>query len=282
MTSSDSRAADRAELIRALAVLCEAPGTAAGRVATALGIEQPSAVEHTEVFLHQLPPYASIYLDLEGKIGGEAREVVAGFWRAVGVMPPPDPDHLSALLGLWAALLASSDEPAAEPERSRLTTHAATALVTEHLASWLPAYLARVRELADAVYAGWAELLTQVVAAAVDRDATSAHLAAAVSRPVSSGELVPYLLTPVRSGLVLTKADLYRAGRELALGIRIGERSYALDALLSQDAAGVLRWMAAEARRQAGRVGSSVSLGAATAVWTERAGVTAALLDALG
>jgi sulfite exporter TauE/SafE len=37
-------------------------------------------------------------------LGGAARERVAGFWRAVGLVPPPEPDHLAALLGLAAGV----------------------------------------------------------------------------------------------------------------------------------------------------------------------------------
>ena len=37
-------------------------------------------------------------------MGGLARERIAGFWNAVGLTPPPEPDHLAALLGLYASL----------------------------------------------------------------------------------------------------------------------------------------------------------------------------------
>jgi hypothetical protein len=62
---------------------------------------------------------------------------------------------------------------------------------------------------------------------------------------------VETLLAAVRSGVVLTRADLARAGRELGLGLRQGERRSALDALLAQEPRAVLRWLAGEAGRQA-------------------------------
>ena len=37
-------------------------------------------------------------------LGGEAADRVAGFWRALGREVPGEPDHLSALLGLYAGL----------------------------------------------------------------------------------------------------------------------------------------------------------------------------------
>ena len=89
------------ELFRALAVFAEPPTVKAARVAEApeLG-ELPTADEYTEVFVFQLYPYASVYLGAEGMIGGEARDRVAGFWRALGQMPPAEPDHLSVMLAL--------------------------------------------------------------------------------------------------------------------------------------------------------------------------------------
>ena len=94
------------EVFRALAALCEPPGPQTGTLAAALGLDGPVPDEagHTELFLFQLYPYASVYLGPEGQLGGPARDRVAGFWRAVGLTPPAEPDHLAALLGLLAAL----------------------------------------------------------------------------------------------------------------------------------------------------------------------------------
>ena len=98
--------APRAELLRGLAVFAEAPGPSHAALADALGIPGvPDAAAYSDVFLFQLYPYAPVHLGPEGMMGGEARDRVAGFWRAVGRTPPPEPDHLAALLGLYAALL---------------------------------------------------------------------------------------------------------------------------------------------------------------------------------
>src|SRR5438105_1113576 len=105
------------ELFRALGTLCEPPSPAHSRVADAL--ELPGSArddEYAELFLFQLYPYASVYLGSEGQLGGEARDRVAGFWRALALVPPAEPDHLAALLGLYASL-AEAEE--AEPEEAR-------------------------------------------------------------------------------------------------------------------------------------------------------------------
>jgi len=99
------RARSTAEVLRALAVLCESPHPSHARVAEALDLgSTPSAADHTQAFVLGAVPYASVYLGPEGMLGGEAADRVAGFWRALGYVPPPEPDHLAALLGLLATL----------------------------------------------------------------------------------------------------------------------------------------------------------------------------------
>jgi TorA maturation chaperone TorD len=246
------------ELVRALATLVEPPSAERRAVEDAIGLlAPPSAEEHTDLFVLQLPPYASIYLGEEGMIGGEARDRVAGFWRALRLLPPAEPDHLTALLGLYATV---SELAEAEPEPARrvLARRAGAALFWEHLASWLPVYLLRVGELFDGAYRRWAALLAAVLAADAGRwgppDGVPSHLrdiTPLAEEDLERDRIVRAVLTPVRSGLVLTRADLGRAARDLGLGLRLGERAFVLGALIDQDARAMLRWLALEARRQA-------------------------------
>jgi TorA maturation chaperone TorD len=254
------------ELLRALAAHCAAPSAA---VAGALDLPVPTAAEHTELFGFQLYPYASIYAGAEGMLGGEARDRVAGFWRALSATPPAEPDHLAALLGLHATLV---DEPG---PRAR---HARHALLWEHLLSWLPVWLARLSEVAPASYASWGSLLRDFLVAEAEElgppAAAPLHL-----RLAPPGGGVETVLAAVRSGVVLTRADLARAGRELGLGLRQGERRYVLDALLAQQPAAVLGWLAGEAGRQAAMHRSAPrAWRPVVAHWAERADATAAAL----
>ena len=73
------------------------------------------ARRHTDLFVFQLQPYASVYLGAEGMLGGEARDRIAGFWRALGASPPSEPDHLATML----ALLRRSGEREAGPASRR-------------------------------------------------------------------------------------------------------------------------------------------------------------------
>jgi TorA maturation chaperone TorD len=277
------------ELVRALATLVEPPSADRRAVEDAIGLPaSPSAEEHTELFVLQLPPYASIYLGEEGMIGGEARDRVAGFWRALRLLPPAEPDHLTALLGLYATV-AEVAQAEAEPARRVLAERAGAALYWEHLASWLPVYLLRVGEVVGGPHRRWAALLGAVLAADAERwgppDRIPVHLRdtdGLAEGDLERDRIVRAVLTPVRSGLVLARADLERAARDLGLGLRLGERAFVLGALIDQDARATVRWLSLEAQRQArGHRHLAAPLQPLVGLWTERAETSARRLTRL-
>ena len=164
------------------------------------------------------------------------------------------------------------------------------ALLHEHLAPWVPAYLERVVEIASGAYREWAELLSQVLRDELERAGTSPRLplhlreAPPLADPRVDGAdaFLSGLLTPVRAGMFLTRADLARVAATLDLGLRAGERRYALDHLLGQDAERVLDALAQEAARQAaGHEGRRALLGVTAEFLLARAHRTAALLREL-
>lgn len=272
MTSTAFPTAEHAELIRSLAAFCERPGPGTAHIASALGLSTSTAIDHTELFVQQMPPYASIYLDAAGKIGGEAQDRIAGFWRAMHMIPPAEPDHLAAMLGLWAAIVEKTTAET-QPERRSLLDHSAQTLVWEHLVPWLTPFLARVGEL-SASFAAWSGLLGAAIQGALSHSASSelpAHLT--MARPGLAGhdDLVPFVLAPIRSGILLTRADLHRAAADLGLGVRIGERAFGLRSLLEQDRGPVVDWIADEATRQAQLFSSEPIAATVGAVWSDRA-----------
>ncbi len=112
------------------------------------------------------------------------------------------------------------------------------------------------------------------------------HLRAAPALPDPRREgaaaFLSGLLAPVRSGMILARADLARMAGTLDLGLRAGERRYALEHLLAQDAPRTLEALAREARRQGGLHSDRVPWLGATASFHERRAVAAAdLLDDL-
>jgi hypothetical protein len=90
------------------------------------------------------------------------------------------------------------------------------------------------------------------------------------------------LLAPVRSGFILLRRDLSRAADDLGMGLRSGERSFVIKALLSQDPHPVLAWLGREARARAAEHEVRLEgLGPIREYWVGRARDTADLLEAL-
>lgn len=275
------------ELWRALAVCAEPPTTGTGRVARLLELPAvPTAADYTEVFTLQLYPYASVYLGPEGMLGGEARDRIAGFWRALGEHPPAEPDHLTCLLGAYADL---TGRAGAAPHAGHPWARARAAFLWEHVLSWVPAYALAVRAIAPPAYAAWAELVLEALAneaAAVPPPHTPPlHLRDApgfVAADAGLDELVAALLAPVRSGVILTRTDLRRAAAAIGTGLRAGERRYALGALLRHMPAEALTWLRDETRRRASAYEGLPAAGTeAGRFWIARARATAAVLDEL-
>ncbi|MDA8070315.1 MAG: molecular chaperone TorD family protein [Actinomycetota bacterium] len=287
IASCDERAPDhRWELLRALGSLSILPPAEHGPIAEALGLAAWSPAEHTRLFVLELPPYASIHLGPEGKLGGEGADRVAGVWRALGLDPPTGADHLASLLALYAHLGEASQSAATDTARRRLA-HAARALLWEHLWSWAPGYLAAAATYPAA--APWAALTASALADEAlgtappeDLPAALRQAPGAIGPEVTVDDLLDALVAPLRAGFVLTHSDLVRAGREIGVGVRRGERRFALRAMLEQDPSSSVAWLARHARRWAG-LHRSHGAPAPTISdwWVRRATGTARTLDTL-
>jgi len=227
--------------------------------AAGLGLPAPTPADHTGVFVLSAPPHAAIYLGAEGQLGGEALDRVAGFWRVLGLAPPPDSDNLGTLLLLYAEL--GDAEAAAHREAARWQLRRAKeALLWEHLWSWAPGYLTAVSRLDMPSLGQWARLTARALGREARQAAAPAVLPLALrAAPASLGTvsaasngaldradgdgLLDALLAPVRSGVVLTRENLQEAAAAAGVGCRLGERRYTLAAMLGQDAAATLGWL---------------------------------------
>ncbi len=278
------------EIFRALGVFAEPPSQELQALADALELgELPQVEDYTELFLFQLLPYASIYLGSEGKLGGEAQDRIAGFWRAIGQTPPTEPDHLTTLLAMFAEILQHEEDAVAELARSSWR-NAWRAFMWEHLISWIPFYLDRVESMGHPFYCRWSILLKQaLVDQTIDIQAQTSlpvHLSNAptLADPREHGltEFLESLLAPVRSGLIITRKDISQAAGALGLGSRIGERKFALTALVKQDARGVLGWLSRNAfEASAKHVSYLTQIGPIAEFWAGRARETGKLLEEL-
>jgi Nitrate reductase delta subunit len=245
------------ELLRALGSVPTSPPPYCHPVTDSLGLPAPTAAEHTGVFVLSAPPHAAIHLGEHGKLGGDGLDRVAGFWRVLGLRAPQDADHLGMLLMLYAELSDAAAAARSEAARDRLR-HARDALLLEHLWSWAPGYLTAVTLLGTPSLAGWARLTLQALGREARRAAAAPALplalrtAPAPMRPADDrDQLLDALVAPVRSAILLTHADLREAAAAAGLGYRVGERRYALRAMLDQDAGATLGWLSGHARRWA-------------------------------
>ncbi len=243
------------ELLRSLAALAEPPGRETPRIAELLRLgTPPEPVDYDDLFLFQLYPYASVYLGPEGMLGGEARDRIAGFWRVLEQTPPPESDHLSLVLALYARLC-ELEEDTADAETASRWRHLRTTFLWEHIVSWVPVYLEKLQELASPFYQAWGELLREVLQSEAielgQPNILPLHLREAPALPDPAAEggeaWLDSLLSPVRSGVLLVRSDLVKAGRDLQLATRVAERRYALKGLLGQDTGATIDWLAAEA-----------------------------------
>lgn len=287
--STASEPAARWELLRALGAALVTPPPANRQVAEALGLPVFTGADHTDAFVLSAPPHAAIHLGPQGGLGGEGLDRVAGFWRALGLVPPEDADHLGVLLMLYAEL-GEAESAASSPQGGTQLHTARVALFHEHLWSWAPGYLAAVLTLDIASASAWAELTLETLqqeATEVDPpDALPLALRAAPEglQPSDSfDDLLDAMVAPVRSGIVLTRRDLGQTAAALGVGYRQGERRYTLKAMLEQDKPATMRWLAGHARswskhHRATDSGWSCDPGA---WWSGRAESTADVLEVM-
>lgn len=273
----------RAEVFRALGALCESPEPEHARLADALGIVPPGdPVDEGSTFLFEVYPYASVHLGDEGMLGGEARARVAGFWTALRLVPPSEPDHLASLLGLYAALI-DLEEREDDPALARARREARRALLHEHLTSWLQPFLGAVERVGTPHQVSWAGALRAALVTELAEMGEPERLPLALREsaplPDDPREALGLATAPARTGIVLTRTDVVAAGRRLGVGVRMGERAFAIRAMAEQDPAGVAAWLA-ETAREACRSYGEAATGACApttvaAWWADRAAVTA-------
>jgi hypothetical protein len=266
-------------LFPSLGELIESPGPEHGRVARMVGLPgEATRKDFTNLFVVQLAPLASIYLSSNGLPGGAIRDGVAKYYDLLKVQVPDEPDHIASLLKWYGSLQTELSGYSKETQLRELRQM----FFWNCLASWLPVYLLRAREIGSTLYRAWAEVTLDVLEAeavsvgslaTVPAPLLTASPLAPVRQPVA---FVESLFIPSVSGLLLCRADLGRCAAEHRLVVRVADRRHNIKSFISENPSGVCSWLYAEALRQADNVRMlPTAFGPVREFWTRRAEATA-------
>ncbi len=287
---SPAELAGYAQIAAALAEVAEA-SSLGEELSASLGVAGVSASDLYQLFVNELPPFASIYLSSDGNIGGNSRSVIAGFYSALGIPTPSDPDHLASLLRLLSGILNKEAELAgagSNPEdESRLASvsRARSVLVNDHLAPWLPAYLLRAEEVAPRPLLGWVSCALDLLSVMVGERQYVVPGPRAydekLAEPGSSSELISWITTPGRSGIIVTHWDISNLAELLGMALRVGRKRFVLEELWAQGGTQVAGCIEAMAVRQMKLFDENIGDFPSLQAWSDKAAGTQQLLATL-
>lgn len=205
------------------------------------------AAQHHACFHLEVFPYAGVFLD-PGAVAGACSDMVLDRFAQAGFRPRLDQltaDHLGVMLGFLGFVCAATSEALEDrqsPFVARLERVGAEFL-DACILSWLPTLVAASDELPRGM---WPNVLREALEfAAAHRISLRERVPG--SQPPELPEprhdlledpntglrrIAEHLLTPAASGVLLTRADLERLGREQSLGRGFGSRLTMLDNLL--------------------------------------------------
>ena len=245
-------------LFPSLGEMIEAPGAEQARIARMLGMPGDlGRQDYTNLFVIQLFPYASIYLSHNGLAGGDVRDRIAEYWKILGWPAPQEPDHAASLLKSYGTL-----HPGFRGEylSSDLAHQCRPVFFWDAIASWMPMYLLRVREIGADVYKSWSSVVMDVIEAeAVQLSMPPVLPVYLRTAPIPPGinnpsEFIDALFAPVVSGVILCRYDLGRCATENRLTVRMADRRHTLKIMMSENTSGVCSWLEQEVQRQADNI----------------------------
>lgn len=194
-----------------------------------------AAAERHRLVSREVLPYASVFLEADGVLGGDVSAAVERRFRSVGLqVPSSEPaDHLGRELELLAAL--ERARPEGGPGEGE--EDAVLGFLDGHLLWWLPPLVPALRRHADAFWRTVADLTLELV---LDHRRTLAGDAPPTHPPpwnlqglprdplddptVDLREVATFLMLPARSGVYLGEADARALGRSRRLPGGFGGR----------------------------------------------------------
>ncbi len=259
------------------------------------------AADHHELFARDVHPYASVFLDRNGQLGGpvadRARHLLASSGLDPAALAEP-PDHLACQLALMAFLSraeADALEDARPDEVARVRRVQARA-VDAQLLWWLPSFAFAVRRRGHPFYTPLAELTLELVLAhraglegeTPTAEAPLPEMEDPLRDDAGLAQVAGFLVTPARSGIYLGASALEGLGRSADVPRGFGGRRQTLTNLLRSagtygrldEAVGGLLAMVAGEGESHRRLASGGTPGAlrVAAAWTERLDLTHSVL----
>ena len=192
-----------------------------------IDLEQ-AAADHFDLFQMEVPPYASVFLEPEVRLGGEVASTVARMYEVGGFRDeaPDASDHVAAELKHLSNLCAVD----AWDSQGRF--------LLDHATWWLPAFTYSVRRGWYPFYHTLADVTLELVRDHAASFAGESHYGLPEPPEVlertstSLKTIAEYLTTPVFSGLYLSRSEIAALARRGRIPRGFGSRSQTLANLL--------------------------------------------------
>jgi len=189
------------------------------------------AADHETLFGLNVLPFASVFLEPDGMLGGTVTSAAAGFRAEVGMNPPNSmpADHVSAEIELLGRLAGARDRTL-----FRL-------FLDTHFLSWYPLFVRAVEAERDDFYSALsAKVLERTLEERLNSgaDLSDAHADLAPvpellgASDTDVAEIARFFTTPVHCGIFLSRAAISRLARAGRLPRGFGRRRQMLETLL--------------------------------------------------
>ncbi len=203
------------------------------------------AADHYSIFVHNLPPYASIFLEEDGQPGGEVTENAMRAFRGCGFKPSTTSeaaDHIGHIMGCLS-FICGAESDAWEDGRHEIAgqmRQIQVELLEEQVLPWLFPLWWAIRSFDTGIYRELANLTINITTdhyAGLEKmhSEYKAPLAEDVPFDINGSKLhdiAAYLLKPAQSGMWLSPKVIGTISREFDLPRGFGDRKTTLLNLL--------------------------------------------------
>ena len=195
------------------------------------------AADHYALFGHNLPPYASIFLEENGQPGGDVTEAVARGFRECGYRAQSQgesADHIGHMLGCLSFLCGAESDAWEDgaPHVAGQMRQIQVEFLEQQLLPWIFPFMWAVRSQPNKFYQLLVDLTADI---ATDHYQALSNLHTSFSTPLANEEslggedttlkeIVDFLLKPDRSGLWLSSDKINLLGRRYELPRGFGDR----------------------------------------------------------